>query len=130
MKKHLLLLLIFTISTQLYSQDFEGIIEYKSSYEKLIENDAINLENLKVFLGTKSTFITKKGAYKQISDGKFMTYQLYKPKENKLYYKDLIEGDTLYFKDLEKHESTDFKYEIIKNAVNKELLKSLFSKYT
>ncbi len=109
-------IIIFLFSIQIFSQDFEGIIEYENSYEKLVENDAIKIEDLKAFLGTKSKFVTKKGAYKQISEGKFMSYQLYKPNQSKLFYKDLINADTLYFKDLKKYENTEFEYEIIKNA--------------
>lgn len=115
MKRSLLILILF-LSTQVYTQDFEGIIEYENTYEKSTEYDEINLEELSAFLGIKSTFITKQGKYKQISDGRFMSFQIYKPKESKLYYKDFIEGDTLFYKDLKKSESTKFEYRITKNS--------------
>jgi hypothetical protein len=114
--KKTLLIIIFLFSIQVFSQDFKGIIKYETSFEKLVENNAINIEDLKAFLGINSTFITKNGSYKQISEGKFMSFQLYKPNQSKLYYKDLIEADTLYFKDVKKHDNTKFEYEIIKNA--------------
>jgi hypothetical protein len=109
-------LILLLVSTLSFSQDFEGIINYDITYEKIDENITVNIKELEEFLGKKSTFITKDGAYKQLSEGKFMAFQIYNPNESKLYYKDIIQSDTLYFNDLKKFENTEFEYEIIKNA--------------
>lgn len=109
-------LIILLTSTLSFSQDFEGVINYDITFEKIGENNSINIKELEEFIGTKSKFITKNGAYKQLSEGKFMAFQIYNASESKLYYKDIIESDTLYFKDLTKFENTEFEYEIIKNA--------------
>jgi len=114
--KKLQIILIFLISNITFSQDFEGIIEYENSYSKINEENPINLKDLENFLGIKSTFITKEGFYKQISEGKYMSFQIYNPSESRLYYKDLIESDSLFIKDLTKFDNTEFEYEIKKNA--------------
>ena len=114
--KKLQTIILILISTITFSQDFEGIIEYKITYENLNEQNKVDIKGMENFLGTKSIFTTKKGAYKQISEGQYMSFQVYKPNDAKLYYKDFIESDTIYFKDLKKFDNTEFEFEIIKNA--------------
>ena len=87
--KKLQTIILLLISTITFSQDFEGIIEYKITYENLNEQNKVDIKGLENFLGTKSIFTTKKGAYKQISEGQYMSFQVYKPNDAKLYYKDL-----------------------------------------
>lgn len=112
-----LLTITFLVTSLLCSsQDFEGTIEYDLSFEKLDKNIPMKIEEIEEYIGTKSTYITKEGSFKQISEGKFMAYQVYKSSENKLYYKDIIGNDTIFFKDLSKYENTAFEYEIIRNA--------------
>ena len=104
--------MIILISFKSLSQEFEGEITYAISAKSKINIPAELLE----MIGNKSIFITKKGAYKQITNSTFMALQIYIPNEGKLYYKNNIESDTLLFKDVQKFENEVYEYEIVKNA--------------
>ena len=52
MKKISLIILIL-ISTITFSQEFEGIIEYKTSFEKLSKNNPVNIKQLELILSVK-----------------------------------------------------------------------------
>ncbi|KFF06566.1 hypothetical protein [Flavobacterium reichenbachii] len=108
------LLFFFLISLKLYCQDFEGKVEYKISYKVISTKE--NEVNLKKDLGTKTTFIVKNGFYKEITDAEYMNYQLYNPKENRLYFTDKFTPKTLYFYRGQKLPNTKVEYKIIKNA--------------
>ena len=107
---------ILLISISVYSQDFEGKIEYKLSYYQKDSKAIIDSPEIIKLLGDTSTFITKKGFYKQITNSQYMAFQLYDPKENRLYMKSKIESDTLFYIVTSKIKNTKFEYEIIKNA--------------
>jgi len=114
-KKALLLVLLYT-SMQSFCQDFEGVIDYTLSYASLEKDSDANLEELIALFGTQSTFITKDGEYKQLSNGQFLNYLLYKPKTARLYYKDALDGDTLFYTNVNAYDNTDFDLRIFKNA--------------
>ena len=109
---HYILLLL---SLKIFSQDFEGKVEYKFYYFPS-GNNAIDTLELKKTFGSTSTFITKKGKYKQITDSDMLTYQLYIPEENRLYFQDRISPDQLFYLRGEKSDNTPFEYEIVENA--------------
>lgn len=116
--KKLFTFTIILFSLMTYSQDFEGKIEYKITCIKN-NKEVIDSPEFIKFIGDKSTFITKRGSYKQITNSSLNSFQLYDPNKNKLYLKnnrDSIESDTLFFVDVSKMKNTNFEYEIIKNA--------------
>ncbi|MBF7091812.1 hypothetical protein IUY40_09675 [Flavobacterium sp. ALJ2] len=108
------LISFFLISLELYCQDFEGKIEYKISYKVI--SDKESEANLKRDLGTKITFVTKNGFYKEITDSEYMNYILYNPNENKLYFTDKLLPKTLFFYKGDKLPNTKIIYKIFKNA--------------
>lgn len=116
--KNLKTIIIFLFTYLGYSQDFEGKIEYQITYFDK-NNVEVNIPKVNQLMGEKSTFITKKGKYKQITNSDFMSFQLYSSNEKKLYIKNnwnQKESDTLFYLDPSKLENVSFKYEITKNA--------------
>lgn len=116
--KKLFLIIITLFSLITYSQDFEGKIEYKITCIKN-NKEVIDSPEFIKFMGDKSTFVTKKGSYKQITNSYISSFQLYDPNKNKLYLKNnrnTTESDTLFSVDVSKMKNTKFEYEIIKNA--------------
>ena len=112
--KTVLIIIIFLTSFNSFSQDFEGEIKYViSAKTKFDVKIPMKLENS---IGSTSTLLTKRGAYKQETNSTFMAFQIYLPNEGKLYYKNTIESDTLRVKDVQKFENQIYEYEIIKNA--------------
>jgi hypothetical protein len=108
----LIILLNFSIC---FSQEFEGIVEYDMTVTP--KTDQYTADFLKKEFGTKVVLYYKSGFYKEVTVGaKFMSFQLYKNDENKIYYKHQIEDDTLRFKNAIADKNENFDFEIEKNA--------------
>ncbi|WP_276373201.1 hypothetical protein [Chryseolinea sp. H1M3-3] len=67
------------------AQTFEGKITYRNSYTCKIPN--VTNEMFTSMMGTSLEYIVKGASYKTISNGTFLQWQLYLPKDNKLYTK-------------------------------------------
>lgn len=109
--KTILLILISGIS---YTQDFEGIIKYEYNYQP--KTNEFSAEFLKKELGGNVISYVKNGFLKQISESEFMSLELYRYKDSKVYFMNGTETDTLRFMDIKKKENISYKHEIVKNA--------------
>jgi hypothetical protein len=112
MKK--LFLLIFIISTKLFSQNFQGRVEYETSYQVISEKE--NEASLKKDLGTKMTLTIKNGFYKEVTNSEYGNLYLYNPQENRLYFTDKVTPKILYYYEGNKEPNTKATYTVIKNA--------------
>jgi len=115
-KTTLILVLLFAFKS--FSQEFEGQIKYDISFKSVDGGKLSNEDLVRKTVGRKSVFVTKKGAYKQITDSNFMALQIYNPDQGKLYYQNDTESDTINYKDVLKwnNENYEYEYEIVKNA--------------
>jgi hypothetical protein len=114
--KRTVILILFLLSNQIFSQEFEGRIMYKNSCEKTDSVNSFDLHQFLIFMGDTTKFITKKGSYKKITNGSFKPYQLYNASQPICFYKDKIESDTLYFIDYRKFSDYECEYKIEKNS--------------
>jgi hypothetical protein len=112
MKK--IFLLIFISTLKLYSQNFEGKVEYETSYKVI--SDKENETSLKKDLGTKMTLTIKNGFCKEVTNSEYGNLNLYYPKENRLYFTDKFAPKTLYYYDGNKEPNTKATYQVIKNG--------------
>ena len=112
MKK--ILILITVIYFKLYSQDFQGRVDYETSYKIISDNESET--NLMKDMGTKMTLTIKNGFCKEISNAEYGNLHLYNPKENRIYFTDKFSPKTLYYYNGDKEPNTKATYEIIKNA--------------
>lgn len=110
-----LLLLCLFISLIFYNQDFEGKIEYKTSYKVL--SDKESEASLKNDLGTKMTFIVKNGFTKEISNAAYGNLHIFNPIENRIYFTDSFSPNILFYTNGKKAEpNKNVKYKVVKNA--------------
>ncbi|USD25801.1 hypothetical protein [Flagellimonas marinaquae] len=118
MIKKAILLILFLLSNQIFSQEFEGRITYMNSCEKIDERNSFDIQSFLVFMGDTTNIITKEGSYKKITNGNFKPYELYNSSNPICYYKEKIKSDTLYFIDYRKFSDFDFEYSIERNSDN------------
>jgi len=85
MKKILFLLSLSLISFALFAQSFEGKIIYQNTFKSKTPN--VSDEQFSSMLGSVQNYYMKGGDYKSESNGKFVLWQLYLNKDNKLYNK-------------------------------------------
>jgi len=85
MKKILFLLSLSLISFALFAQSFEGKIIYQNNFKSKTPN--VSDEQFSSMLGSVQNYYMKGGDYKSESNGKFVLWQLYLNKDNKLYNK-------------------------------------------
>ena len=78
------LLLVIT-SVISFAQPFEGKITYQNSYQCKLPN--LTNEVFTAMMGTSIEYSIKGASYKTVSNGTFLLWQLYLPKDNKLYTK-------------------------------------------
>ncbi|OUS00725.1 hypothetical protein A9Q86_08165 [Flavobacteriales bacterium 33_180_T64] len=109
-----LFLIVFLIATALYSQDFEGVVTYKVEYPK--NNSSLTEQELKKELGTAVTTYFKNGFYKEHTNSKFMSYQLFRHTDSLIYYKNDSKSDTLLFYRADTKTGEEFSYEIEKKT--------------
>lgn len=98
-----------------FSQEFEGKIIYKISYYPN-QHKTIDTTQLKKDLGSTMTFITANGYYKEITDSDILTYKLYVPSENRLYFQERTAPNQLFYYSGTKTGNTPFKHKIFKKA--------------
>lgn len=85
MKKLALLFFVTLYSFTSFAQNFEGKIVYKNSYQSKISG--LSDQMLSTMMGTTQEYFIKEGSYKSLSNGAMMAWQLYLPKDNKIYTK-------------------------------------------
>ncbi|MCL9804423.1 hypothetical protein NAT51_02745 [Flavobacterium amniphilum] len=111
--KYIFYFLLFGINC--FSQEFEGKIIFKISYLPN-KNAVIDTTELKKSLGSKMEFTVSNGKYKEITDSDFLTYKLYLPSENRLYFQERIAPGKLFYYRGDKTANTPFQHKIIKKA--------------
>ena len=111
--RYILYFLLFGINC--FSQEFEGKIMYKISYLPN-QNVVIDTTELKKSLGSKMEFTVADGKFKEITDSDFLTYKLYLPAENRLYFQERTAPDKLFYYRGDKTANTPFEYKIVKKA--------------
>jgi len=79
------LLMMSFISTSLTAQNFEGEIIYQNSYQSKMAG--VTDEKFTSLMGTEQDFFIKGANYKSVINGTLAQWQLYDPRENKLYTK-------------------------------------------
>lgn len=109
----LITILVFNM-TSIFSQDFEGIIEYEINF--MPKSTDYSIEFMEKELGKKATTYIKNGFYKELTNSKFMSYQLFRYDKDKIYYKHDISGDTLFFSSTIEKKPYKFEYKIEKKA--------------
>ena len=112
--RNLLLLVFIYFPLSVLSQDFEGIIEYEQSYSNNKTN--LSIKELHEMFGTHVTSYLKNGYYKEITDSEYMSYQLYRYKDNMIYYKDNFNSDTLFYKATNLKHDIPLNHKLEKNA--------------
>ncbi|WDF56447.1 hypothetical protein [Mucilaginibacter sp. KACC 22063] len=85
MKHVLFLLSLSLISFTLFAQSFEGKIIYQNTFKSKTPN--VSDGQFSTMLGSVQNYYMKGGDYKSESNGKFVLWQLYVNKDNKLYSK-------------------------------------------
>ena len=102
--KNWILILPFVICFQSYTQNFEGIISYKTNYESKMEGITA-----KEMFGQKSSLDTtyfKDGFYLNKSTTEFMSYQLWRSMDTMQYFKNESSQDTIWFDKTNSHPTT------------------------
>jgi hypothetical protein len=89
-------LLATFISVTSLGQSFEGKIVYKNTYKSKLPN--VTDEQFTTMMGSIQEYFIKKGDYKSVVNGSVFQWQLYVPKENKLYSK-MSNSETLLWND-------------------------------
>lgn len=105
---------LFFLSLNSYSQDFEGIIEYKMSYT--LKSDRYSIDFLEKEMGKNVKIFFKNGFYKELTDSKFMYFQLFRYSDNRIYFKNQPKNDTLYYRSTLADHTSNFDYVIQKKA--------------
>tara|TARA_R110000782_G_scaffold94646_2_gene178478 strand:- start:505 stop:1140 length:636 start_codon:yes stop_codon:yes gene_type:complete len=90
------LLLILLVTSNIYSQSFEGKVIYQNTYESKTPN--VSNEQLNLLMGTLQEYVIKEGDYKSIFNGQFNQFQLYRSDKNKLYNK-FSNAEALFWSD-------------------------------
>ena len=85
------ILLGFGVNNQKY---FEGIIKYK--YDFIVKNDKVSGDRLKDFFGSSIEFYFKEGNFLERYDKGVLKEQLYRKKDNRLYFRN-VNSDTLLY---------------------------------
>ncbi len=114
MKKHLLLIILFFFTNFIFSQSFEGIIDYKIEY--FSKSEHVKVEDLENSGGKSTKTYYKDGYFLDICDSDFMNYQLFRHDDKSRYCKVKIESDTLSKISINAKEKLEFKYDLIKDS--------------
>lgn len=110
MKKTLTVTLFFVMISFCYSQHFEGIVEYEMHY--IPTSDRYTTELMEEAFGKRTKTFFKDGFYKELTDSKFMSYQLFRYDKNKIYYKHTTNDDTLRYISTISTNKSNFKYDL------------------
>jgi hypothetical protein len=114
MKTLKVLLLLLTVSTLTFAQNFEGKITYQNSYKSKIQG--VTDEQFTSMMGTTQEYWIKRGNYKSTLNGSVVAWVLYVNKDNKLYSK-MGNSEIVYWNDGSQNTN-----EITKAEINKEVL--------
>jgi hypothetical protein len=114
MKTLKVLLLLLTVSTLTFAQNFEGKITYQNSYKSKIQG--VTDEQFTSMMGTTQEYWIKGGNYKSTLNGSVVAWVLYVNKDNKLYSK-MGNSEIVYWNDGSQNTN-----EITKAEINKEVL--------
>jgi hypothetical protein len=96
-----------------YSQNFEGKIVYQNTFKSKV--NGLTDEQLSSMMGTLETYLTNGVTYKNTTNGTLILWQLYVPKDNKVYNK-ISNSDTLYWDDAGVNDDSVIKTELNKNV--------------
>ncbi len=109
--------LIFLLGIEivvLKAQNFEGKMVFTNTYTSKLSQ--VTDEQWNTMMGTVQEYWVKDSAYKSVSNGTIMQWQLYDPAENRLYNK-MSNSDTAYWMDGMFNDD-----EVISSEINKEVI--------
>jgi len=115
MKTLKLLVLLLTVVSIAYGQDFEGKVVFKNDYKSKIPN--ATSEQFSSMMGTTQEYLIKGGNYKSSTNGTFFQWQLYINKDNRLYNK-MANSPTIFWNDGAVNPDEVVKAEINKGVVD------------
>ncbi len=102
------------IPTNIEAQNFQGIVHYEASF--IVHNNNLSVEYLEKQMGRDIITYFKDGFYKEVTESDFMCYQLFRHDQNRIYFKNKLDRDTLRFSAVLKEEVNEFKYEVLENV--------------
>ncbi|MDQ3050550.1 MAG: hypothetical protein M3Q95_06655 [Bacteroidota bacterium] len=112
MKKLLLLSLIFNfVIIVVNAQNFEGKMTFKNTYTSKLPQ--VTNEQWNTMMGSIQEYWIKDSAYKSVTNGTIMQWQLYNPVENRLYNK-MSNSESVLWMDGDKNDD-----EVISAVINK-----------
>lgn len=114
MKTLKVLLLLLTISSLTFGQNFEGKITYKNSYKSKMQG--VTDEQFTSMMGTTQEYWIKDGNYKATLNGSMVSWMLYVNKDNKLYSK-MANSAIVYWNDASQNTN-----EVVKAEINKDVI--------
>ena len=97
-----------------YAQPFEGKITYRNSYKCKIPN--VTDEMFTAMMGASWEYSIKGASYRTSSNGTMLQWQLYQPKDNKLYTK-FSNSPSIFWNDGAVNPDSVIKSELNKNVV-------------
>ena len=115
--KRLLFLCSILFSQFFYASDFEGKIIYQNSYTTKIPQ--LSDARILALLGDRQDYYYKAGAYKSTTNGTNIQWQLYVPKDNKVYLK-LASSETVLWNNASKQED-----KVLSVTLNKKVVEVL-----
>lgn len=107
-------LLLLVAGVAVKAQPFEGTITYQNAYQCKIPN--VTNEAFTAMMGTSITYSIKGASYKTASNGTLLLWQLYLPKDNKLYTKFSNSPAVLW------NDAAVNSDEVLKSELNKEVV--------
>jgi hypothetical protein len=110
----ILSLVVLLISSSAFAQQFEGKITYRNTYTSRIPN--VTSEQFASMMGTSQDYFIKGGSYKTNGNGTFFQWQLYSPKENRLYNK-YANSETVLWNDGSLNPDSVLKVEVNKDVI-------------
>jgi hypothetical protein len=111
------LILFLTISlccATSFAQTFEGKIIYEATYKSKVKD--LTDEQYAEMMGSTMTFCIKGGNNKTISNGIYLEWQIYKRKDNRIYYK-LSNSKPILYEDASPNNNKVIKAELTKNKL-------------
>jgi hypothetical protein len=109
LKASRLLFFGFMVPIWSWAQDFEGSIQYKLEYTS--KKPSYPVEVLEQELGTTTQAFFKACFSKEISNSRYMAFQLYRPDEKTLYFKHQLADDTLRMDNYENIVNEKFEFQ-------------------
>jgi len=113
MKNLALALSLILWATLTFGQNFEGKIVYNNTFKS--KNPKVTDQQWALMMGSKQDYYIKGGAYKTVSNGTLMQWQLYVNSENKLYNK-LSNSEAALWNDVSVNKDAVLKAEIRKGV--------------